>query len=162
MKETQWSHLGSGGYLCIQTAHWIASTLPLKNDVDSLDLHAYPLILNSSAEASNGVADRSADVDAGQRKKKSLRTQPRVYRSLQGHLACSVALAFTTNSTGRFDLATHAYPPLQTYQSAGVSRNGNGEVGTFAAQTNGPEITLGSELYSFQQISGTCRALLLL
>lgn len=60
-----------------------------------------------------------------------------------------VSLTFTTDSTGIFDLATHAYPPLQTHQSAGVSRHRNGEVGTFAAQTNGPEITLGSVLYSF-------------
>ena len=46
-----------------------------------------------------------------------------------------VSLTVTTNLTGRFDLATHAYPPLQTYQSARVSRNGNGEISTFAAQT---------------------------
>lgn len=50
--------------------------LPLESDLDSLDLHAFDLVLNSSAEASNGVADRSADGDAEQRKKESVRRQP--------------------------------------------------------------------------------------
>lgn len=51
-KETQGRHLGSGGSLCIQTAYWIAYSKMTSN---SLDLHAFDLVLNSSAEASHGV-----------------------------------------------------------------------------------------------------------